>query len=129
MFRQRIRDQYQQTWFATISGMPKLSYYCKFKKDFMYEDYLDYVSNDRFRMALTRLRLSSHSLEIETGRFANIDRNDRVCRLCLSNVVESEYNVMLCCKTYASLRKRYLGQVSWPSINMFNSFMSCKSKR
>jgi len=127
--RQRIRDQFQQTWLESISNMPKLSYYCKFKSTFEYEDYLDYVSQEKSRITLTRLRLSSHNLEIETGRYRNVDRNNRVCRLCSLNTIESEYHFLLCCTTFTNIRKKYLVNTSWPSMNMFINFMSSRSKR
>ena len=48
--------------------------------------------NEKFRKSYTRLRLSSHSLEIETGRYNGIDRINRLCKLRNKNVVESEYH-------------------------------------
>lgn len=36
--QQRLRDQFCQKWDHSISEMPKLHYYAKFKKDFKYEN-------------------------------------------------------------------------------------------
>ena len=54
------------------------------------ECYLKHVNNSKFRVALSKLRTSSHSLEIERGLYTrpklNVDQ-----RLCMSsNVVEDE---------------------------------------
>ena len=54
------------------------------------ECYLKSISNPKLRIALSKLRTSSHDLEIERGRYVrpklNVDE-----RLCLScNVVENE---------------------------------------
>ena len=57
---------------------------------FKYERYLNCISNDTNRLNLTRLRLSAHNLEIEAGRYLNIERENRFCKICNIRVVESE---------------------------------------
>ena len=52
------------------------------------------------------MRLSSHRLFIERGRWKSIPRADRKCTLC--NEIEDEYHVMLICPRYTVLRKKYL---------------------
>ena len=56
-----------------------------FKKQFKIESYLHHVTIVKNRVALTRLRVSSHNLEIEVGRY-HISRvtplHQRVCRTC-----------------------------------------------
>ena len=52
--------------------------------------YIDAIMNAKLKKQLSRFRVCSHSLEIETGRYHNIDRNDRKCKLCNQNTVESE---------------------------------------
>ena len=76
-----------------------------FKTEFTYEKYLDVIVNDRQRMDLSRLRTSSHKLEIETGGYENIERINRVCKCCNQNVVESEYHFISCCQLYSDLRE------------------------
>ena len=75
------------------------------------------------------MRLSSHSLEIETGRYNGTDRMHRLCKLCNQNVVESEYHFLLCCTKYTDIRNKYLGHQSWPSLNKFNALMSSKNSK
>ena len=53
---------------------------------------------------LCRLRLSSHRLFIEHGRWKSIPRVDRKCKLC--NEIEDEYHVMLLCPRYPVLKKK-----------------------
>ena len=55
-------------------------YYCMYKKEFKYEKYLDVLKYDS-RKVMSRFRLCSHNLEIEFGRFHNIERDERNCRL------------------------------------------------
>ena len=72
--------------------MPKLKYCCIFKKEFKYENYLYVFKYYSTRKVKSRLRLCSHNLEIELGRFHNIERDERKCRLCNINAVESQYH-------------------------------------
>ena len=69
--------------------------------------YLLCVHINSNRKALCRLRLSSHRLFIERGRWTSIPRLARKCTL--SNEIEDEYHVMLICPRYAVvLGKKYL---------------------
>ena len=74
-----MRDQFLQDWNETINNMPKLELYKKFKTVIEYEQYLDVVHIDSLRKQISRIRLSSHSLEIEAGRFNSTDRSQRIC--------------------------------------------------
>lgn len=129
LFVNRLHDQYIQEWFASINTMPKLDHYCKFKTSFCFEQYLEKNPNDKLRKHFTSIRLSSHKLEIELGRYNNVDRNYRICKLCSQNVTESEYHFLLCCDLYRDLRCKYLGNISWPSLNKFVSIMSNTNKK
>ena len=61
---------------------------------------------------LKLFKLSSHKLEIETGRFFGTQREYRHCKICSSLVVEDEYNVLLCCPKYEHLRRKHIGYMS-----------------
>ena len=52
-----------------------------FKKEFKYEKYLDVLKYDSTRKVMSRFRLCYNNLEIEFGRFHNIERDERKCRL------------------------------------------------
>ena len=65
-----------------------------YKTELRTESYLDCISAPRFRIALSKLRFSSHNLEIERGPKKDVD--ERVCLLC--NVVDDEIHfVTNCC--------------------------------
>lgn len=129
MFKLRIRDQFVQDWRDCINSMPKLDYYCRYKTEYCFEPYLDIIRNDQLRKLLTCMRLSSHCLEIEIGRYNNVDRQNRVCKLCSQNMVESEFHFMLCCPLYKFIRSKYLGRCSWPTTQKFNMLMSIKNRK
>ena len=73
--KQRILDQYHQTWYANINNSQRLLTYCRMKHSFSIEPYLDYYCLERrFKIALSRFRLSPHNLEIGRARYHNIPR-------------------------------------------------------
>ena len=128
LLKTRLYDQFKQEWSTCVNSMSKLDYYVRFKTSFCYEEYIDKFTNDSLRKHFSRLRLCSHSLEIEFGRFNGIDRENRLCKLCNQNTIESEYHFLLCCSKYNDIRIKYLGYISWPTIQKFNSYMSTKKR-
>jgi len=78
MFKQRILDCFLQEWCTSKSNSSMLTLYHHVKDRFEYETYLDIVPFD------LRLRVSSHSLRIQTGRYGNdmLPRNERICVNC-----------------------------------------------
>ncbi len=72
----------------------------------------------KYRTALTRLRISAHSLEIERGRYGNsgtntpVVRDLRFCRYCEEvhelKAVESEEHVLHECQLYKKFRAEFL---------------------
>ena len=122
--KSRLRDQFMQDWSSYINNSSKLSYYCNFKEEFKFENYLTSIQNDHLRKHLTSIRLSSHPLEIETGRKNGIDRNNRLCKLCSMKVVESEFHFILCCPRYRFLREKYMINLPHPTVYKFYSLMS-----
>ena len=54
------------------------------------------------RLATTRIRLSSHNLRIETGRWARLNREDR---LCPCGAIQTESHALLDCPLTVDLRR------------------------
>ena len=61
---------------------------------------------DHKRQAFTRLRLMSHSLKVETGRWSRVPPERRLCS-CSGNKIQNEKHVMLECELVDHLRTRY----------------------
>ena len=79
--------------------------------------YLLCVHINSNRKALCRMRLSSHRLFVERGRWKSIPRVDTKFTLC--NEIEDEYHVMLICPRYTVLRKKYLKKYYIVKFNMY----------
>jgi hypothetical protein len=54
--------------------------YSKIKSELKVENYLLFFSNFKMRQLFTKFRVSDHSLEIESGRYKNITREERKCK-------------------------------------------------
>ena len=72
-----------------------------------------------FRICLTKFRLSSHKLEIETGRYRNIERSERKCTYCSTNEIEDEYHFLLTCHFFATQRIKFIKKYYWQSPSMY----------
>ena len=108
---ERMVDQYNQTSFGTINTSSKLSVYSKLKKEPAREPYLSEVKIYKHRRALTKLRMSSHSLEIERGRYDKTEAKDRICKYCQvygQIKVEDEAHFVVNCPQYKELREKLL---------------------
>ena len=126
--QRRLRDNFIQEWQNSTRTCVKLDYYCNYKTNFKFENYLRNIRDETLRKTLTRFRLASHKLAIETGRVQNIDRQDRLCRLCNINRIESEYHFLCVCPKYCELRSKYLN-IHWFTIAKFNRIMSSKKRK
>ena len=126
----RILDQFKQNWLSNINQSGRLSTYCMFKTKFEFEPYLHIIKQNKYRIALSKFRLSSHNLEIEQGRYYNIERAERKCKICCTNLIENEYHFMLTCPLYSHLRRKYFKSYycRWPTLTKFKSLMSTTNK-
>ena len=87
LLKSRLHDQFIQEWGNCINNTSKLNYYERFKSTFCYEGYIDKIENDSLRKQFSCLRLTSHCLEIEFGRFNGINRENRFCKFCPSTIL------------------------------------------
>ena len=130
VIKERIADIFKQNWYSGLCNSNRLSFYNLYKNSFCLEPYLELIDVNKFRVALTKFKLSSHDLAIEKGRYTNIAREERLCQHCTLNVVENEYHFLLVCPKYRSLRIKYLKPYycHWPNLKKFENLMSAKQK-
>ena len=130
LLKQRILDTYYQSWYAEINNSRRLSTYSLFKHDFLIESYIDNIPILKYRIAMSKFRVSSHDLLIETGRYNNISYDQRICSYCNMNKIESEYHFLLVCPHYRDLRCKYFKAYfcRWPTLKKFEILMSSTSK-
>ena len=113
-FKTRLYDQFNQSWNMSSNNSQTFAFYCKFKKELSYENYLDIITNNEWRKLFACFRLSSHKFENESGHFSGIPREQR-CKDCSSNLIENKYHFILCCLKDSVIRHNHLGYVQWPN--------------
>ena len=92
IFMDRIKDQFVQGWQSYIKQSRKCVLYKNVKEDFMLERYLCEIPW-KFSKYILKLRLCNHKLAIETGRYYNIERNDRKCDKCSMDLLGDEFHL------------------------------------
>ena len=108
---ERLINQYNQSSFSSFQNSNKLRIFNQLKKKTGTERYLTEINISKHRAALTRLRLSSHSLEIEVGRYNKTEPQNRLCRYCKdmgNREVENETHFLINCPQYEELREKFL---------------------
>ena len=73
VFKQRLLENFSQGWTSRLAESSRANFYSLFSS-FEHQFYLDFVKVKKFRVAMTKLRTSSHRLEIEVGRWARPNR-------------------------------------------------------
>jgi hypothetical protein len=82
----------------------KLRLYRLYKERVLPELYVVKNMPRYYRQSLAKLRSCTLPIHIETGRFAKIPLNERVCVFCHKNQVEDEKHFLLDCDLYNDLR-------------------------
>ena len=92
MAKQKLIDLHITNWYNTLHNSQKLGHYRLCKGIFCHETYLVTVKSYKHRRALTCMRICSHCLEIEMGRYnPRKPRNERLCTHCQLGDIEDEY--------------------------------------
>jgi hypothetical protein len=98
----------------------KLRTYRLFKNELTEEAYLN-LNIPRFqRSAYVKLRCGVLPLAIETGRYNRTPLQDRLCKLCNMQSVESETHFLIECPLYTDLRHDMLIRANNDSNNVFS---------
>ena len=117
--KQRLTDNFVQNWHSRLEDSSRAVFYRSIAS-FHFQPYLEHINVSKFSQALSKLRISSHRLEIEAGRWVrphSIPVNDRKCAVC--QVLEDEYHFVLECRMYTELRRKYISKYYWHRPSMF----------
>lgn len=128
LFKERVKDIFMQEWRSRLENSTRARFYLPIS-DFQYQKYLDVINTVKLRKSLSKLRVSSHRLEIEMGRWAKPNKipiQNRKCRTC--DMLEDEYHFILECSLYTELRKQYIKRYYWNRPSMFKLIQLFKSK-
>ena len=100
ILKQRLTDNFVQNWHSRLEESSRAVFYRSIAS-FKFQPYLEHLNVNKFSQALSKIRVLSHRLEIEAGRWArphSTPINDRKCLVC--QVLEDEYHFIIECQMY-----------------------------
>ena len=74
------------------------------------EKYLQ-INNFKIRQSICKIRVSAHSLNIETDRYKNIIRSEIKCTNCSKGDIEDEKHFIVDCPLYENIRVKFFDKV------------------
>ena len=135
-----LKNSFMNSWVNDLRNGHEPSIlitYSLYKTNFGIEIYLKYISKPKFRIALPKLRASSHDLEIERGRYVRpkLNLNERMCMSC--HVIEDEEHFVTGCINNLDMRDSLFNKIATkePSFaNLSNRgkniyLMSCNDRQ
>ena len=116
-----VAETFKMHWHSKLNDVthnPILRTYTHLKAEFCIKPHLSLVTNYEYRDAVTKLRTSSHTLEVEMGRYTNpkTSLGDRLCSVC--GIIEDELHFLVRCRSYAKERQELFEKIS----NLFPQF-------
>ena len=102
---------FAETCMKDLYQYPSLRSYVLLKQEYKLENYLFVIRDYKLRKSISKLRLSSHELMIEKGRYTKpkVPAEKRLCKCCTTGSVENEMHFLLECPAF-SLERCYLLQ-------------------
>ena len=88
----RLQNQFRQEWSSTMEASTKCILYRNLKNKFELEAYLLRLPRNVWGN-IVKLWCCKHKVEIETERYAGIDRDLRFCVKCAMSIIGDEYHV------------------------------------
>ena len=96
-----LTNHFTKCWEYDKSNSSKLNFYHTHKTKFARETYLDEVRGFSRRFSTTKLRISSHNLEVERMRYTKSPKETRICHWCKismgANNIENENHLLFEC--------------------------------
>ena len=108
LIKERLLDVYK--CYNRITATAKGNLYKYLINEFRLQTYLTQPLDFRYLKEIAKIRMSAHKLNIELGRYNNIERSERICTLCNAKEIEDEYHFILQCPRYSNLRNAHIKQ-------------------
>ena len=79
----------------------------------IHSHYLDFTRKITNRKALVKLLIGNHELMMESGRYDQIPRENRLCPSCNFNEIEDEIHFLFSCPKYSIPRDEFYSKVQF----------------
>lgn len=125
--KQKLKDQYIQSWSSRVDCSSSGTNYRIFKDSFGTSKYLSLLPN-YFTKLLLAFRTRNHKLPIEIGRWKSIPHSERKCQLC-SKDIGDEYHYVMSCELLKEHRCKLIKPyfTTNPNTLKFNQLMNDSS--
>ena len=108
-----MQQQYILHWQHTLEDSKKLEFYNTFKTEYTPSYYLDLTKKITNRKSLVKLRIGNHKLIIESGRYDQIPRENRLCPSCRSSEIEDETHFLFKCPKCSIQRDEFYNKAQF----------------
>ena len=137
--QERLKKSFIMSWMTDLRNgweySSILRIYSLYKIYVGTECYLKHISKPKFRIALSKLRASSHDLDVERGRYVRpkLDINERLCISC--HVIEDEEHFVTDCVNNRQMRNPFFekkkslwepGFANWANRDKIVFLISCE---
>ena len=109
--KEALEAKFRGKWRETVQQKTKLRSYILWKENFNTKTYVSLNLPRSHRSILAQIRSGILPLEIETGRFRNIKFEDRKCKICNSESIESVIQFLLICRPYEINRRTFFNKI------------------
>ena len=119
VFELRLHENFMQNWHDRLNNSSIANFY-KSAAQFQFQTYLEQIIFFKYMHALSKLRMSSHMLAIESRRLArptSTPISEQKCVQC--NVLEDEFHFVIKCKIFIELRTKYIPKHYWKRPSMY----------
>ena len=131
LIKQRLKDQYLQSWRSNIDQSGVCCNYRMYKINYTLEKYL-LILPYSLRLPMLKFRLSNHKLPIHQDRLSAIPRQERKCTLCELNEIGDEFHYIFNCSfpPIKNCRSEMLGRYfqNRPNTIKFSDLMNMQHK-
>ena len=130
--QKNVKKLFLNKWKEAIQISTKMDFYKTLKHNIGFEDYL-LLKNEKHRNALTKMRISSHNLYIERGRYCTppIPRCERFCMYCKMAqkgcYIESEHHVINECSLYDHVRMSTRNHIDSTEATLTSLFVNANN--
>ena len=118
-------DQFRQTWHVAVQNSPKALNYRLYKDNLQLENYFK-ILDEKNIVTFARFRTLNSKIPIESGRWQNIPRENRICLLCNSGDIGDELHYILTCSALNENRTKFLKAYfrNRPNVVKFKELMN-----
>ena len=110
--KDKLMMEHCAQWLNNVNNKPKLHIYAQFKNQYNTAKYCNLNLKRSQRSLIAKLCLGILPIRVETGRYNNTIRKERICLICNNGNIEDEYHVMFYCEIYKASRSTLLTYAS-----------------